>query len=103
VRATDGAKEVGHEARQPQADQNQRDRQRFHAGARAARRGEERRAHDADDDRAHRDVLVAAGVLVEHPLGQEHQHEQAKREGGLDYDQRGEHQRHHLQRPAEHR
>jgi hypothetical protein len=46
---------------------------------------------------------VAPGVLAEHPLSQEHQHEQAGGERGLHYDQRREQQREHLQWPAEDR
>jgi len=48
-------------------------------------------------------VLVASGVLAEHPLPHEHQHEQARGERGLHHDQRREQQREHLQRPAEDR
>ena len=50
-----------------------------------------------------RDVLVAPGVLAQHPLAQEHQHEQAGRERRLHHHQRRQQQRQHLQRPAEDR
>jgi hypothetical protein len=42
-------------------------------------------------------------VLAEQVLGEEHQHQQAGGEGGLHDDERGQHQRHDLQRPAEDR
>jgi hypothetical protein len=42
-------------------------------------------------------------VLAEHPLTDEHQHEQARGERGLHHDQRREQQRDHLQRPTEDR
>ncbi len=71
--------------------------------ARAARRGTQTRADHSDHDRRHRDVLVASGVLAEHPLSQEHQHEQTGGERGLHHDQWREQQRDHLQRPAEDR
>ena len=43
------------------------------------------------------------GVLAEHPLPDEQQHEQARGERRLHDDQRREQQRDHLQRPAEDR
>ncbi len=46
---------------------------------------------------------MSAGVLAEHPLPHEHQHEQARGERGLHDDQRRQQQRDHLQRPAEDR
>ncbi len=48
-------------------------------------------------------MLVTPGVLAEHPLAQEQQHDQAHRQRGLYYYQRREQQREHLQRPAEDR
>ncbi len=54
-------------------------------------------------DRADRHVLVAPGALAQHPLGEEHQHQQAGRERRLHDDQRSEQQRDDLQRPAEDR
>ncbi len=48
-----------------------------------ARRREETGADHADHDRADRQVLIAPGVLSEHPLGEEHQHQQSDGEGGL--------------------
>ena len=71
--------------------------------ARAARRRTQPRADHTDHDRRHRDVLVAPGVLAEHPLAHEHQHEQAGGERGLHHHQRREQQREHLQWPAEDR
>jgi hypothetical protein len=46
---------------------------------------------------------MSAGVLTEHPLTDEYQHEQSRCERGLHYDQRCEQQRDHLQRPTEDR
>jgi len=43
-------------------------------------------------------VLAPAGVLAEHPLGQEQQHEQPGRQRGLHYRERSEQQGHQLQR-----
>ncbi|MCW3019517.1 MAG: hypothetical protein JWN10_1825, partial [Solirubrobacterales bacterium] len=40
-------------------------------------------------------MLVAPGVLAEHPLAEEQQHEQAHREGWLHHDERREQQRQH--------
>lgn len=71
--------------------------------ARATRRGTQASADHADDDRGDRDVLVTPGVLAEHPLPKEQQHDQACRERWLHHHQRGEQQRQHLQRPAEDR
>jgi hypothetical protein len=48
-------------------------------------------------------MLVASGVLAEQALGEEHQHQQPSRESRLDDDERGQHQRHDLKRPAEYR
>ena len=68
-----------------------------------ARRRGERDADHAEDDRAHRQVLVAPRVLAEDALREEQQDQQTDRERRLDDDQRREQQRHDLQRPAEHR
>ena len=70
---------------------------------RAARRRAQPRSDHADHDRRHREVLVPARVLAEHPLSHEHQHEQARGERGLHDDQWREQQRDHLQRPTEDR
>jgi hypothetical protein len=48
-------------------------------------------------------VLASSGVLVQHPLSGEQQHEQAYRERGLNHDQWRQQQGHHLQRPSEDR
>ncbi len=71
--------------------------------ARAARWRAQTRPDHADHDRRHRDVLVATGVLTQHPLSQEHQHEQTGGERGLHDDQRRQQQCEHLQRPADDR
>lgn len=68
-----------------------------------ARRRGQPGADDADNDRRHREVLRAPGVLVEHALREEHQHEQAGGQRRLHDDQRREQQRDDLQRPAEDR
>ncbi len=102
-RAVDRAQQIGQQARDRQDAQHDRDRQ-FLGGVRvAARGGREPRADHADHDRAHREVLVAPGVLAEHPLRDEHQHEQAGGERGLDDHQRRQQQGEDLQRPAEDR
>ena len=71
-------------------------------GGRARRRREPEPDH-ADDDREHRDVVASPGPLAEHPLGEEHEHEQPRREGRLDDDERGEQQGDDLEREAEDR
>jgi hypothetical protein len=48
-------------------------------------------------------MLIASGVLPEHPLGDEQQHEQAHRERRLHHHQRSEQQREDLKREAEDR
>lgn len=70
---------------------------------RVAGRGSQGSAEDAEHDRGHRDVLVASGVLPEHALSDEQQHQQARGQRGL-HDHKGrEQQRYDLQRPAENR
>ncbi len=68
-----------------------------------ARRREQAGADHADHDRDHREVLVAPGVLAEHSLCEEHQHEQPAGERRLHDDERRQQQSDDLQRPAEHR
>jgi len=99
----DPLQQVGEQARQPEADEHQRDRQLLGAVGGAARWRKHARADHADHDRAHREVLVAARVLVQHALGQEHQHQQSRRQRRLHHHERGEQQRHHLKRPTEDR
>jgi len=48
-------------------------------------------------------VLVASGMLAEHPLSQEQQDDQSGGKRGLYHHQRRKQQRDHLQRPAEDR
>jgi hypothetical protein len=102
-RAVDCAQQVGQQARQAEAEEHDQDRQPLAGMARAARGRAQARADHPDHDRRHRDVLVASGVLAEHPLSQEQQHEQAGGQGGLNHDQRREQQREHLQWPADDR
>ncbi len=68
-----------------------------------ARRGSERRAGDAEHDRAHGEVLAPAGALAEQALSEEQKHQQADRHRRLHDHERDQQQRHDLQRPAEHR
>lgn len=84
-------------------DEHERDRQVLRAVRGVAWRGGEARSDHADHDRRHRHVLHPPGVLVQHPLREEHQHEQTRRERRLHDDQRREQQRDELQRPAEDR
>jgi len=60
-------------------------------------------SHHADHDRPDGKVLVASGPLSKQALGEEHQQHQSCRERRLDDHERGQHQRHDLKRPAEHR
>lgn len=60
-------------------------------------------ARDADQDRGDRDVLAPAGVLAEHTLTHEHEHEQTGGERRLHDHKRRQQQRHDLQRPAKQR
>jgi hypothetical protein len=69
----------------------------------AAIRGTQPRADDTHDDRAHRLVLAPSGVLAEHPLTHQHEHQQAGGQSRLHHRQGRQHQRHHLQGPAEDR
>ncbi len=69
----------------------------------AARWSAQPGADHADHDRRHREVLGTAGMLAEHPLADEDEHEQAGRQRGL-YDHQGRKQQcNYLQRPAEDR
>ncbi len=96
------AEKVGEQAEERQRDEHQRDRELLGGVRRAARRSAQRRSHDAQDDRRHREVLIPAGALAEHALGDDEQHHQPDRERRLHDHQRREQQRQHLQRPAEH-
>ncbi len=102
-RAADRAQHIGQQARQAETQQHDADRQPLGGVAGAARGRAQARADHADHDRRHRDVLVASGVLAEHALPQEQQHDQAGGQRGLHHDQRREQQRQHLQRPADDR
>jgi hypothetical protein len=68
-----------------------------------ARWGAQRSTRHTEDDRAYGDVLAPTGGLAEHPPAEEQQHEQPHGECRLDHHERRQQQRHHLQRPAEHR
>jgi hypothetical protein len=83
------------------AEPHEHERQHEVVGVRGAafRRGQ-RDPHHTHDDREHREVLAPAGMLVEHPLRREHEHDQARGERRLDHHERGEQQRDDLQRPA---
>ncbi len=67
-RAADRAQQIGQQAREAEAEQHEADRQSLGGVAGAARRRAQAGADHADDDRADGDVLVAPGVLAEHPL-----------------------------------
>jgi hypothetical protein len=97
------AQQVWEHAGQRERYKHDRDRQRLARVMRVARRGSQGSAEDAEHDRRHRDVLVAPGVLSEHALSDEQQHQQARGERGLHDHQGREQQREHLQRPAENR
>jgi hypothetical protein len=103
ARVAERAQQVWEQACQAEADQHERDRQLLGGVAVAARRSEDAGADHPHHDRSHGHVLVFAGVLAQHPLGEEHEHQQPGRERRLDDDEGGEKQRDHLQRPAEDR
>jgi hypothetical protein len=101
--ATERTQQVRREGRQSQAEERERDDELLGGVARAARRRAQPGADHAEHDGAHGDVLVTPGVLAQHPLGDQHQHEQTRRERGLHHGERREQQRHNLKRPAEDR
>ena len=103
ARVAEQAQQVGKEAGQAEAQEHQRDRELLGGVRGRARRCEHAGADYADDDRTHRQVLVAPGVLPEHPLGEEQQQDQAGCKRGLHDDERSEQQRDDLKRPAEDR
>jgi hypothetical protein len=94
--APEHAQQVGQQADRCEPGEHDCDRQFLGRVAIAARRGRESRADHADHDRAHRHVLVASRVLAEHPLGEEHQHQQTGGERRLHEDQRSQQQGQHL-------
>jgi hypothetical protein len=63
----------------------------------------QRRPNHSEDDRAHREVLAPAGVLAEHALAEEQEHEQSHGQRRLNQYERGEQEREDLQWPSEHR
>jgi hypothetical protein len=67
------------------------------------RRRAQRRSEDAQQDRAHGEVLTPTRPLPQHPLADQQQHEQAGRHRGLHHHQRREREGQQLQRPSEHR
>jgi hypothetical protein len=97
--AVDG---VGEQRQRAQSDEHERDGEVVRVRA-AARRRAQRGAGHAEHDRAHGEVLAPARVLVQHPLAEEQQHEQAHRQRRLYHHERSQQERHHLQRPAKHR
>lgn len=98
--AVEEAQRVRQQAGENQRDEHDRDCQVLRPVAGVAWGGRQTRSDDADHDCAHRQVLGAPGVLVQHPLREEHQHEQPSGERRLHDDQRREQQRDDLQRPA---
>lgn len=103
ARMTEHAQQVGDQARERERRQHNRDRQLLGGVGGAARWREQSGADHADHDRADRHVLVAPRMLAKHPLSEQHQHQQTRRQRGLHDDERSEQQREHLQRPAEDR
>jgi hypothetical protein len=75
--------QVGEQARAPEPHEHERDRELLGGVGGAARRSAERNTGDADGDGDHAGVLVAPGVLAEHALADDQQHEQSRRERGL--------------------
>jgi len=100
--ASKQAQQIGQQGDRRQSGEHDRD-QAICSGMRCVRGRRQARADHAEHDCAHCDVLVASGVLAEHPLGEEHQHQQAGGERRLHEHQRRQQQRDHLQRPAEDR
>lgn len=94
---------IREQARDAKPEQHERDSEVLRAVAGDSRRRCQAGADHADHDRAHREVLAAPRVLVQHPLREEHQHEQTGCERRLHDDERREQQRDDLQRPAEDR
>ncbi len=103
LRAAEREQQVGQHARQPQAYEHRCDRQLIVGVVGTERRRGQRRAEHAEHDRCHREVLIAPGVLAQHPLGEQQQYEQAGGERGLHDDQRRQQQGQDLEREAEDR
>jgi hypothetical protein len=103
LRAAERKQQVRQHARDPQADEHHRDRQLIVGVVGTQRRRAHCHAEHAEHDRGHREVLIAPGVLAQHPLGEQQQHEQAGGERWLHDDQRREQQRQDLEREAEDR
>jgi len=104
-----GRRRAAHEAhyvrqhrQQAEPDERECDRLVTDVRGRVRWRGERRAEHPEHDGR-NRHVLVPACALSEHPLADEHQHEQAGRERRLHDHQRGQQERENLQRKAEDR
>ncbi len=102
-RACQEPHEVWQQRGETEADEDGGDRDVLGAVASRAGRRKQGRADHAEDDREHRDMLAAPGVLAEHPLGEQQKHEQAAGKRRLHDDERREQQRDDLQRPAEDR
>lgn len=99
-RAPQEPKRVGEQGEDSEADQRERERERSRAARVAVRRGQCCPEHAHDDGR-HGQHLAAAGMLAEHPLSEDHEHEQTGRQCGLHHHERSEQQRRYLQRPPE--
>jgi hypothetical protein len=94
--ATERAQQIGQHADRRQPGEHDRDHE-ISGGVRRVERGSRQAGADhADQDCADRQVLVAPGALAEHPLGEEHQHQQAGGQRRLHDHQRGQQQREHL-------
>jgi hypothetical protein len=97
--AVDGVRE---QCQRTQPHENERHGEVVCVRAAACWRAQRGTRH-AEHDRAHGEVLTPAGVLAEHALAEEQQHEQAGGQRWLDHHERGQQERQYLQRPAEHR
>jgi hypothetical protein len=89
-RAVEDSQQVRQHAGDPQPDQHEGEGDVV-AVRSAAIRGAQPRADDAQDDRAHRLVLAPPGVLAEHPLAQQHEHQQAGGQSRLHHRQGRQH------------
>ncbi len=103
ARPSECAQYIGEHAGQAEPHEHERDRQPLGGVAGVARRRAQCCAEHAEHDRAHGHVLVAPGVLVQHALADEQQHQQSGGQRRLHDHQRRQHQCDHLQRPAEQR
>ncbi len=103
ARAPDCAQQIRQQRAEAEADEHQHDHRLAGCFVGRAWRRAQRDADHAKHDCQRRQVLAATGVLAEHALAKEQQHQQAGGQRGLDEDQRSQQQREYLQRPTEDR